>query len=471
MTNNWTLLIPELMIAAASFAFLYLSSYKKNPKRDLGLAAAFSLLAILFTAMTLGSTGELFSGTYKIDFFSQVFKLILLVSLLFLVWLSRRISDLDERAGSEYYYFLFSATLGFLLLPSAVEFITLFVSLELASIALYILIPLRKGDGLDAEAGIKYFLMSAAASAVFLYGASLLFGFVKTTDLREVASLLTQAELSPLAYVGLILVSVAFFFKLAVVPFHFWAPDVYQSANNQITALIATSSKVVAVAILLRFLPMAEGGAKLVWLLAGLSIASMTLGNLAAIWQKDIKRLLAYSTIAQAGYILIGFLALNQAGYRAVFYYAATYLFANLAAFHVIVKLSKEGKNCHIADFIGLSHRSPLLALTLLLSFLSLAGIPPLVGFAAKWFVFTAAVEQGHALLVLFAFIMSVVSLYYYLLVIKSAYMDKHTEPVAALTLTWDERAVSLALIAFLVLFGLFPGWLLTVGEKMASLL
>lgn len=469
--NNWNLISPELILAVASFVFLYLSSYKKNPKRDYGLAILVSLVAVLFSVMTLGSETELFSGTYKIDFFSQAFKLVLSVGLLLVIWLSRKLPDLDERVGGEYYYFLFSATLGFFLLPSAVEFITLFVALELSSIALYVLIPLRKGDGADAEAGIKYFLMSAAASAVFLYGASLLFGFVQTTDLREAASVLSQGGITPLAYVALFLVSTAFFFKLAVVPFHFWAPDVYQSANNQITAFIATLSKVVAVAMLLRFLPMAEGGAKLVCLLAFLSVITMVLGNLAAIWQQDVKRLLAYSSIAQAGYILIGFLALSDAGYRAVFYYTATYLFATIAAFHVIIKLSKEGKNLKLDDFIGLSQSSPLLALVLLISLFSLAGIPPLVGFAAKWFVFTAAVEQGHVLIVLFAFIMSVVSLYYYLMVVKRAYVDKPSEPVEAIVLTWDERLISVGLALFLILFGLFPGWILTIGDKVASVL
>ncbi len=466
--NHWFLLSPELLIAVSSFLFLYLSSHTKNGKRDFTLALLVSLGAVVLSVMTLDSEGSLFSGTYKINFFSQIFKLILSLGLFLLVWLSRNLSDLDERVGTEYFYFLFSATLGFLLLPSCSEFITLFVALELSSIALYILIPLRKGDGIDAEAGIKYLLMSAAATAVFLYGASLLYGMVKTTDLTVAATLLSQGGLSPLAYVALFLTSVAFFFKLAVVPFHFWAPDVYQSANNQVTALIATLSKVVAVAILLRFLPMGEGSAKLVFILTLLAIFSLLIGNLAAIWQQDAKRLLAYSSVAQAGYLLIGFVALSDEGYRAVFYYVSTYLFATIAVFHVITKLSQDGRNLKLNDFIGLSQRSPLLALTLLLSLFSLAGIPPLVGFAAKWFVFTAAVEQGHVLLVLFAFIMSVVSLYYYLTLIKKAYVDKSDQPLTALSLTWDEQLVSIGLILFLVLFGIFPGWILNLGDKVA---
>jgi len=467
--NELLLISPELIITVTSFIFLYVSSGKSDWKRDSQFALGSAVAAILLSLYTLNMEGELFFGTYRIDFFSQAFKLVLSIGLFLIVWLSRNITDLDERAGSEYFYFLFSAALGFLLLPSAVELISLFVALELSSVALYILIPLRKGDGTDAEAGIKYFLMSAAASAVFLYGSSFLYGFTQTTDLREMASVLMAGGLPPLCYVALVFAAVAFFFKLAVAPFHFWAPDVYQSANTQVTTLIATLSKVVAIAILLRFLPMGEGSATLITCLVVLSVLSMTLGNLAAIWQQDIKRLLAYSSIAQAGYMLIGFLAMSEAGYRAVFYYAATYLFANIAAFSVIIRVSKNGKNPTLNDFTGLSQRSPLLALALLLSLFSLAGIPPLVGFAAKWFVFTAAVQQGHIILVLYAFIMSVVSLYYYLMVIKRAYVDKPTGPVEALSLTWDERLVSIGLILFLILCGFFPGGILLIGQKVAE--
>lgn len=467
--NNLILISPELIVGLTSLLFLYGSSQKKDWGRDFRFALGASISAVILCFCTLNMEGELFYGAYRIDFFSQAFKLVLSFGLFLLVWLSRRRTDLDERAGSEYFYFIFSALLGFFLLPSSVELISLFVALELSSIALYILIPLRKGDESDTEAGIKYFLMSAIASGFFLYGASLLYGFTRTTDLMTIASTLAEGGAPVFCYVGVVLASVAFFFKLAVAPFHFWAPDVYQSAHNQITALIATVSKAVAVAVLLRLLPLGEGSATLIFVLTLLSVISMTLGNLAAIWQKDIKRLLAYSSVAQAGYMLIGFLAMSEAGYRGIFYYAATYLFANLAAFTVITKVSKEGKNPVLEDFTGLSKSSPLLALTLLLSFFSLAGIPPLVGFAAKWFVFTAAAESGHYWMVLYAFIMSVVSLYYYLMVIKKAYVDEPKGKVPALSLSWDERAINIGLIAFLVLFGFFPGWILSIGQKVAE--
>jgi len=467
--NNLILISPELIVAVTSLIFLYASSRKKDWVRDYRFALGASLSVILLSVCTLNMEGELFSGAYRIDIFSQAFKLVLSVGLFLLVWLSRNRTDLDERAGSEYFYFIFSALLGFFLLPSAVELISLFIALELSSIALYILIPLRRGDASDTEAGIKYFLMSAIASAIFLYGASLIYGATRSTDLYEIASVLAKGDVPVYCYVGIVLASIAFFFKLAVAPFHFWAPDVYQSANTQVTTLIATTSKVVAVAILLRLLPLGEGSSILISVLTLLSILSMTLGNLAAIWQKDIKRLLAYSSVAQAGYMLIGFLSMSEAGYRGIFYYAATYIFANIAVFTVIAKVSKNGKNPTLDDLIGLSKSSPLLALTLLLSLFSLAGIPPLVGFAAKWFVFTAAAESGHYWMVLYAFIMSVVSLYYYLLVIKKAYVDEPKGEVPVLSLSWDERAVNIGLIAFLVLFGFFPGWILSLGQKVAE--
>jgi len=468
--NTLFLLSPELLIACASLGFLYLSSMEKDWRRDMILGLVAGAGAIFLCFMTLQEEAELFSGAYRIDFFSQIFKLILSLGLFLLVWLSRNIDDLKETVGSEYFYFLFSALLGFMLLPSTVELISLFVALELSSVALYILIPLRRGEPTSAEAGIKYFLMSAAASAVFVYGASFLFGYTQTTDLREMAALLTGGTYPPLCTVALILTAVAFFFKLAVVPFHFWAPDVYQSSNTQVTTLVATVSKVVAIAILLRFLPMASGSIQVISVLALLAVVTITLGNLAAIWQKDIKRLLAYSSIAQGGYMLIGFLAMSEAGYQAVFYYAATYLFANIAIFMIVIKVSgKEGKNPTLDDFAGLAKRSPLMALTLLFSLLSLAGIPPLVGFAAKWFVFSAAIEQGHFLIVLYAFIMSVVSLYYYLMIIKKAYVDEPKGSAEKFSISLDERIVSIGLILFMLLFGFFPGGILSIGKRVAE--
>lgn len=466
--NNWLLLSPELIVAVASGVFLFLSVFKKNALRDWNVAMVLAVAAVAATLWTLNRTGELFYGTYTIDFFSQCFKVLLAVGLLLLVWLSRSLPDLEEKVGSEYFYLLFSAGLGFLLLTSSTELVTLGISLELSSVALYVMIPLRRGDELDTEAGIKYFLQSAIATGIFLYGASILFGYAQSTDIREIAIFLTQQPVPILFYVALVLSVVAFFFKLAVVPFHFWAPDVYQCSNTQITTLIATASKAVAVAILLRFLPLGKDSPVLVYALITLSLVTMTLGNLAAIWQKDMKRLLAYSSIAQAGYMLVGLLAMNESGWRAVFYYAATYLFTNIAVFMVVIKISREGKNPTVSDFAGLSQNSPLLALTLLLGLLSLAGIPPLVGFAGKWFLFTAAIERGYALLVLIAFINAVISLYYYLLVIKKAYMDSPTQP-GALALTWDERAINVALIIFLVFFGVFPSYILNLGQKVIS--
>lgn len=464
-------LAPEIAIGlmavgSLSFTFLKEEISQKYLYRMMGL---LSLLTAVVSFCSLSQRGLLFFNTYEITAFSQAFKFILSLSLFLVIAISDRTQSLSPEVRPEYFLFLSTATLGMMMLTSAAELITLFISLELASVSQYVLVPLRRGKLLNAEAGIKYLLFGAASSALTLYGLSFIFGSAKTLFFSEIAIQLPELMHNPVFYAGLFLTSAGFIFKLAAFPFHFWAPDVYEAASTQVTAFIATTSKAAAVAVLIRiFSVIAPTHESLSYILICLSIASMTLGNLAAMIQKDMKRMLAYSSIAQAGYILAGLLSQSHQGTVAVIFYTIAYLIMNFAAFMVTTRIASANDNPQIKSFSGLADRSPLLALTLLVSLLSLAGIPPLAGFTGKWFLFSAAMDKGHWVLVLVGVINSVISLYYYLMVAKEAYLGKSAEP--SLSLCLKTKVLSYVTIILLVIFGIFPTLLIQWSEAALSL-
>jgi NADH-quinone oxidoreductase subunit N len=276
----------------------------------------------------------------------------------------------------------------------------------------------------------------------------------------------------PAVIIGLLLTLCGFFFKLAVFPFHFWAPDVYQGAANQATAFIATASKVAAIAILIRLVAVTGAGSVyLVHVLVTLAIVSMTVGNLAAIVQKDFKRLLAYSTVAHAGYVLIGILSMNAAGYASAIFYATALLVMKFTVFLVLVKVADDGRNLDISQLAGLHQRSPLLALALMVAIFSLAGIPPTIGFTGKFLVFTAAMQKGYFTLVLIAMINVVISLYYYLLVLKAAYLLEPEDELPALHISFPIKMLAGVLVAVMLVAGIFPYPLFELAKAAAQVL
>jgi NADH-quinone oxidoreductase subunit N len=361
-----------------------------------------------------------------------------------------------------------------MMLVSSVHLLAIYVSLELSSYCLYILVALRKGENMGLEAGIKYFLIGISASAVMLFGLALLYGTTQATYISDMVEVLPGVIDKPAVIVGLLLTLSGFFFKLAVFPFHSWAPDVYQGAANQVSAYIATASKVAAIALLIRMVALTDTATVspyLLHVLVMLSIVSMTVGNLAAIVQKDMKRLLAYSTIAHAGYLLIGILSMSQAGYSGVIFYALALLVMKFTAFLVVVRVADDDRNLQIDQLAGLYQRSPLLALALMVSIFSLAGIPPTIGFTGKLFVFLAAMEQGYFTLVLIAMINVVISLYYYLLVLKAAYMLKPDKAMPAIQLAPPAKVLAAALILAMLVVGIFPTYILEIAEAAARFL
>ena len=467
------LFIPELYCLLMGVVFFGLAMVARpNPRRDYFVALLLASIGVVVALASVKMEGSLFFEAYRVDLFSQVFKVMLAMGFFLVVCLCTELNGIEERHHPEFYLFLTTCTLAMMMLVSSVELLTIYVALELSSYSLYILVPLRRGYGIDVEAGIKYLMVGATSSAVMLFGLSFLFGVTHTTYVVDIMNVLPNVITTPAAILGLLLTLCGFFFKLAVFPFHFWAPDVYQGAANQVTAYIASASKVAAVAIIMRMVSLVGGNSQyLVDVLVTLSIASMTLGNLVAIVQKDMKRLLAYSSISHAGYVLIGILSMSPTGYASAIFYALAYLVMNLCCFLVVVKVAQDGSDLKIAQLAGLHRRSPILAMALMLAVFGLAGIPPTIGFTGKFLVFTAAMEKGYITLVIIAMINATISLYYYIMVVKAAYLLEPDVAQPQLPVSMPTKVLTASLVAVMVVFGIFPTYLLEVARAAAKML
>jgi NADH-quinone oxidoreductase subunit N len=415
------------------------------------------------------SDGLLFSGTYRVDLYSQVFKTMLSMGLFLVVCICTNLGGVNRKFHPEFYLLLFTSTLAMMMLVSAVHLLTIYVALELSSYSLYILVALQRRQEIGLEATLKYFLVGVCASAVMLFGLAVLYGSVKAVYLSELVQVLPAVIDRPLVVIGLLLSMGGFFFKLAVFPFHFWAPDVYQGAPNQVAAFIASASKVAAIAILMRFVAVGSGGsAYLAQVLVALSIVSMTVGNLAAVAQKDFNRLMAYSSISHAGYVLIGILCMDAAGYAATIFYALSLLLMKFTCFLVLVMVAGDGGSLQIDQLAGLHRRSPLLAMALMLALFGLAGIPPTIGFTGKLLVFIAAMQKGYFTLVLIAMINVVISLYYYMLVIKAAYLLEPPNDLPALSVSPPVKLLTGTLVTAMVVIGVFPTHVIELARAAA---
>jgi NADH-quinone oxidoreductase subunit N len=470
---KWFLFYPELYYFAGGLVFLFMSMAKQNnPRRDYFTALFLAVLGVLICLASIRQDGVLFFQAYRVDLFSQVFKVLLSIGLFLIVSICSNLNGVAERYHPEFYLLLFVCTLAMMLLVSSVHILSIYLALELSSYSLYILVALRNDEQIGLEAGLKYFLVGIFASAVMLFGVALLYSTTQATYLTELIKALPGILDAPAGVIGLLLTLCGFFFKLAVFPFHFWAPDVYQGAANQATAYIATASKVAAVAILTRMAAVSgDGSIYLVHVLVTLSIVSMTVGNLAAIVQQDLKRLMAYSTVAHAGYVLIGILSMNPAGFAAAIFYATALLVMKFTVFLVVVKVAEDGGNPEVSQLAGLYRRAPLLAMALMVSIFSLAGIPPTIGFTGKFLVFTAAMEKGYFTLILIGMINVVISLYYYLLILKAAYLLEPDEILPGIQLSIPIKVLTGAMILVIVVVGIFPRHLIELTRAAAQML
>lgn len=393
--------------------------------------APVTLVTLALTGVVLYFTpsGTGFSGMYAADAFAKGFQWISLLSAAATVFLSQRMLNGLKEQTVEYYAIILYALAGMFFLCGATDFVSAYFSLELMAVCIYILAAYLRHQDRSIEAGVKYFLLGAFSSGILLYGLSLLFlaGGGQTTNFEGLgrAIALVPRNQDLLVFTGVLMVLVGFAFKVAAVPFHQWSPDAYEGAPTPITAFMATGPKAAALAVLIRVFGTALHGVADTWTpaLAFIAGASMIWGNVAAIRQTSMKRLLAYSSIAHVGYMLLGVLSMDAvAGAQVIWLYMAIYLFMNMGAFAVVIYLQGKGEGERIEDFQGMGRRQPVLAFAMMVFLLSLAGIPPLLGFFGKFFLFKLAIEQGQVLLTTLALITSAISAYYYLMVVNQMY-------------------------------------------------
>jgi NADH-quinone oxidoreductase subunit N len=470
---NWTLALPEIALALSGMAILVFGVLQK---RDATLLASmFTLGAFLLTGMLVlaGGSGMAFHGQFVADAFSTFMKVLILAAAALAVIASLEFNRAEGLARFEYPVLILFAVLGMLVMVSAHNLMTLYIGVELMSLAIYVLAAFARDTLKSSEAGLKYFVLGALASGLLLYGISLVYGFSGSTDFATVASVLGgRAGGSPGLIVGVVFVIAGLTFKISAVPFHMWTPDVYEGAPTPVTLFMGTAPKVAAMGLLLRTMIVAFGHVGLSWqpLIVLISIASMLLGALAAIGQTNIKRLMAYSSIGHMGYALIGLATGTPAGIRGVLVYLVAYVFMSAGTFACIIAMRRRGRALErIADLSGLARTDPALALAMAVFMFSMAGIPPMSGFFGKLYVFLAAVQSGMWTLAIIGVLTSVVGAYYYLRVIKVMYFDAGEE-------SFDPRPASLSFVAaagglFTVLFFLFPAPIVGAAQAAAQVL
>ena len=456
---DFTLLVPEMFVAALACLLLILNLVAPRGERR-GLVI-FAVLGILAAIAVVAFNFDMFDGflgrMYLVDAYASFFKILFLIAALLVCLTTMNYYKPLAGEGGEAYTIMLFATLGMMILVSAGELITLYVGLELMTISFYILTANLAGeDARSSEAGLKYLILGAISSAVMLYGFTLLYGVTGTTMIHEIAQF---KEASPAFWLGVIFALSGFGFKIAAVPFHMWAPDIYEGAPTPVTIFLAVASKAAGFGVFVRFFLTAFPQHADHWIpvIAIMAAATMILGNLAAIPQQNIKRMLAYSSIAQAGYLLVGLVAASEAGVKSILFYAMIYVFATVGAFAVTIAFNNVSESDDIADYSGLARRSPLLAVTLLVCMLSMAGIPPLAGFAGKFYLFSAVIEQGFLWLAIIGLVMSMLSVYYYLSVVRVMYLGEVTD-YSAIKLKGSMKLVLYVCMVLSIILGAYPG-------------
>ena len=431
---NWQLLMPELVITLTLLIVLVFDLFDSISKTVLGWMTIVGAGIALWVSIQMhqaGMVGTQFSEMFKVDNFSLFFNIIFLVSTILVALISISYLGSGDRKQGPYYILILLATLGMMLMAAGNELIIVFLGLELMSLSLYVLAGYFRESPASSEAGMKYLLLGAFASAFFLYGIALIYGGAGTTSIPAIAEAIAAPNKSPLLLAGMFLLIVGFGFKVAIVPFHQWAPDVYEGAPTTIAAFISAGPKAAGFAAFLRIFMEALPNLQVEWsgVIILLAMLTMTVGNVIAIAQTNIKRMLAYSSIAHAGYILIGLAAANSEGISSAMLYLLIYCVMNIGAFGaVILAKTADGESLMISDYAGLGLRKPLLAMFMTLMLLSLAGFPPTAGFVGKFYIFKSAVQAGHIWLVVIGAVNTAISAFYYLRVVVTMYMREPEE-------------------------------------------
>ena len=458
MINNLNILIPEIFLSLSIFSILMIGVFIKNSFNLIfNLTSLIILLTIAIILNSSNNVEKIFLESFTRDSFSNFFKILILVSSLFVLNSSKNFILDKKLAKFEYPIIILLSILGMFFMVSSNDIILFYLGLELQSLSLYILASIDRDNLKSSESGIKYFVLSALSSGLLLYGCSLLYGFTGTTNFDLIAGELGKENTGAVFAMVFILVGLAF--KVSAVPFHMWTPDVYEGAPTSITSYFAVVPKVAGLAVLIKFMLIPFSKILMEWqtIIIFISIASMILGAVAAIGQKNIKRLLAYSSIGHIGYALAGVATGVIPGYESAIVYIAIYVVMNIGAFSCLYLLKKDGQyKENISDLSGISKKHPVLAISFLVILFSLAGIPPLGGFFAKFYVFSAVVEQKMYVLAIIGLLTTVISAFYYLRIIKTIYFD---DSVISFDATKNKFAQLSILIScsFLLTFFLYP--------------
>jgi NADH-quinone oxidoreductase subunit N len=467
--------LPEIFLACAGFVVLLLGiPLGRQGVRRLSVIGAGSLVVTGVLVWLVGRPAEgpvtILGDMLVLDHMAVFFKLLMLGASVVAIFMAAGFLERSRYGGGEYVSLILFATLGTMIMASGANLASLYVGLELMALSVYVLVGYFKLEVKSNEGAVKYFVLGAVSSAILLYGISLVYGALGTLDLETIRTTLTAVpSANPMLVLGIVLVAFGMLFKVAAVPFHVWTPDAYEGAPTPVTAFISVAPKAAAFAMFMRlflgaFAPQVEYWRVILWVA---SAATMIYGNVVALTQDNVKRMLAYSSIAHAGYALMGLVAANVMGAWSLLMYMLVYAFMNLGAFGFVIVLESKGyAGEEIGDFAGLSRRHPAAALGMLIFMLALAGIPPTAGFMGKLYLFAAAVEGGYVVLTLIAVIMSAVSLYYYFRIVVQMYLRDGSEedaaPAELLEDRWTEAMIAFCVVVTLVV-GIYPapvvGW------------
>ena len=476
--NGWAVALPAITALGAAFVVMLADLVMRGTERDgVAVVGVLGLVATMVVALVLWgdpTAAAGFGNTLRADRFALFFAVVVCVGAALTILMSIDYLRDNPLAGGDYYALVLLSTCGMILMAAANDLIVVFLALEIMSVAIYVLAGMLRTDPRSNEAALKYFFLGAFASGFLLYGTAFLFGASGSTQLDAIGRAVARSPHDPLVLLGLALLFVGFGFKVAMVPFHGWAPDVYEGSPTTVTAFMAVGVKAAAFAALARVLSVAFGSvvaswSGVLWVVAALT---MTVGNVTALSQRSVKRMLAYSSIAHAGYALVGLVAGTREGGAALCVYLAAYTLMNVGAFAVLIALGRRGEPCEtLDDMAGMGFRHPILGVAMAVFMLSLAGMPPTVGFAGKLALFSAAVDAGYVGLAIIGVLNSVVSVYYYFGVLVQMYMADGTREIVPLGRRPALYATIVVAMVLVLAYGLDPTSLLAAGaEAFASL-
>src|SRR5579862_2830892 len=471
-SSDYARVLPEIVLSIFGMIVMMLEPLldeRRSQKLLAGIAFVGALAALGSIGFMAQNPGPAFWNMVQVDVFSIFFHVLIIAIAAVVILSSYEYMGVQRIRAGEYYALILFGAVGMALMSSAVELVLIFIALEISSISSYVLAGFRRHEASSTEASLKYFLLGSFATAFFLYGVALMFGATGHTNINEISLAVRAGRIPLLAALAVAFMFVGLGFKVAAAPFHIWTPDVYEGAPAPVVGFMSTAPKAAAFAVLLRIVFVINVHA-IFWVIWVAAALSMTLGNLGALVQDNVKRLLAYSSIAHAGYLLVAFAAAPEAGISAAMFYAASYTAMNLGAFIVVSHFANAGERyVTLDDYIGLGRRSPLLAMTLTIFLISLIGIPATAGFFAKFYVFSAALKANLVWLTIIAVVNSAIGAYYYLRVIVMMYMREPTQEIPVMRVPVGVTATLLCSAAAVIYLGILPGRVLEFATRSAQ--